>query len=191
MKLNRNGRVAKPEGLARVAAMCVLGALLCSCSPNPWDVAARGDLELLAAMVERNPSIVNDRNQMGKTPLHHAVTYRKLGAVEFLIAHGADVNVSDDTGMTPLHIAATLNRVEEAKALVRAGADAEAMDKFGDRPLHAAAIHGQVRMIEYLIGEANAHPAIVNAQELTSLDLAVRERKTEAANRLRELTPDR
>ena len=179
---------AKRAPAARIVALCVLVALLSSCSPSPLDVAARGELELLKEMLEQDPSIVNyQKNKMRKTPLHHAVTYRKLEVVTFLIDHGANVNLGDVTGMTPLHIAATLNRVDEAKALVRAGANVEILDKFGDRPLHTAAIHGQIRMIEYLIGEAEARMRVSNSAGLIPHDLAVRERKYEAADKLEEL----
>ncbi|MDP7638867.1 MAG: ankyrin repeat domain-containing protein [Candidatus Hydrogenedentes bacterium] len=178
--------------MAGIAVLSILGLLLCSCSPSPLDVAARGELELLAAMVEEDPSVLNYQsrksNTKGKTPLHHAVTYGKLDVVKFLIDHEADVNLTDRTGMSPLHIASTLGRLDEAKALVRGQANVEAMDIFGDRPLHAAAIHGRTRMIGFLIEEAKAHTGILNSEGLVPYDLAVRERKTEAANRLKELT---
>ncbi len=179
---------AWPVHGTRVAAVCLLGALLCSCSPNPLDVAARGELDLLRSMVENDPSVVTYRTRdTKKTPLHHAVTYRKLAVVEFLIEHGADVNAIDWTGMTPLHIAATMNQIAVAKALVRAGADVEAADKFGDRPLHSAALHGRIQMIDYLILEANAIRDKRNIENLTPEELALKERKLEAAKRLRDL----
>jgi tankyrase len=139
-------------------------------------------------MVADDPDVVKYRKKdTKKTPLHHAVTYRKLAVVEFLIEHGADVNAIDWTGMTPLHIAATMNRIAEAKALVRAGANVEAADNFGDRPLHSAALHGRIQMIDYLILEANALRDKRNLENLTPMELALKERKPEAAKRLREL----
>jgi ankyrin repeat protein len=139
-------------------------------------------------MVEDDPGVVTYRRKdTKKTPLHHAVTYRKIEVVEFLIEHGADVNAIDWTGMTPLHIAAVMNRIAEAKALVRAGANVEAADKFGDRPLHSAALHGQIGMIDYLVLEANAIRDKRNIENLTPAELALKERKPEAAKRLNEL----
>ena len=63
-------------------------------------------------------SPVDGREERGRTPLHYA----KSGAVvKALLAHGADVNVSDAAGNTPLICAAVSGNTSVVEALLAAG----------------------------------------------------------------------
>ncbi|KAJ1465579.1 ankyrin repeat-containing domain protein, partial [Baffinella frigidus] len=41
----------------------------------------------------------------GDTPLHDAITYRSMGAIKLLLAHGADISIKEGQGMNSLHMA--------------------------------------------------------------------------------------
>mmetsp|Transcript_33234 Transcript_33234/g.76699 ORF Transcript_33234/g.76699 Transcript_33234/m.76699 type:complete len:199 (-) Transcript_33234:409-1005(-) len=81
--------------------------------PNPWTVAAKGDLNLLRDLVERkeaksNDGNINPRDENGYTPLHAAAAYNHVEIVRWYLspggAHGVtDPNIVDDDGDTPLH----------------------------------------------------------------------------------------
>lgn len=58
--------------------------------------------------------------------------------VEFLVAHGADVNRGDNEGWTPLHATASCGFVSIAKFLIENGADVAAVNNDGDLPLDIA-----------------------------------------------------
>ena len=45
---------------------------------------------------------INARDNMGRTPLHHAVLSQKIRIVTLLVEHGADCNAEDEDGLTPL-----------------------------------------------------------------------------------------
>ncbi|HOZ49572.1 MAG TPA: ankyrin repeat domain-containing protein [Candidatus Hydrogenedentes bacterium] len=131
-----------------------IAAACCSCGVSIHDKAANGEIEVVAAMLEQDPGLLESTNTQGKargkTPLHYAVTYGQAEVVALLLDRGAQVNVTDGTGMTPLHMAATLNRLDEAELLLAHGADIEARDVFGDTPLHAAVLFEQTPMIAWL-----------------------------------------
>jgi ankyrin repeat protein len=58
---------------------------------------------------------VNDRDNSGETPLHHAVRHVYDVRAKYLLSHGADVNAKDNNGHTPLHAA----RVFGSKKMVK------------------------------------------------------------------------
>ena len=61
-------------------------------------------------------------------PLISAVRENNLGAAEFLLQRGADVNERGSLGATPLMYAAAQNNKEMVLLLIRAGADATERD---------------------------------------------------------------
>lgn len=124
-------------------AFCVTCA---GCSPSIHDAIARGNVDTVKALLDKDPALVKALDGKQKTPLHSAVTYKQMGAMTLLLEKGADINARDITGMTPLHVAAMLGRKDEATWLLDHGADPSIMDAYGDMPIHTAAIfgHGQI-----------------------------------------------
>lgn len=89
---------------------------------------------------------VNETDKNGVSPLHRAVRFRSLVAVDLLLAAGADVHATDrKSRSTPLHRAvtnsgapATAGRTDVAvaiaKSLLSHGADPNAKNKSGKTP---------------------------------------------------------
>lgn len=169
-----------------LAALLILAILLAGCAPSLHDTVARRDAEAVRAMLDADPALIMSRNDMGKTPLHYAVTYASIDIIPLLIEKGADVNAADESGLTPLHVAAMLDRVDEAKALLGKGADVQAKDAFGDTPLHTAALFGTGRMTELLIVNG-ADLTARNNNQSTPLECARSQRKDNIAERISNL----
>ncbi len=109
-----------------------------------------------------NPNEINATDSEGLSALHRAVAGGKK-LVEFLLAHGAEVNVKDDKdGDTPLHVAAISDR-DTAEVLIARGADVNAKNNHGDTPLYIAVLKGNRDVAEVLI----ARGADVNARDHT------------------------
>nr|XP_054768874.1 E3 ubiquitin-protein ligase MIB2-like [Lytechinus pictus] len=69
-------------------------------------VAASNNFEKVArCLIEKDRSILDDRNSQQKTPLSIAVSGGHVSIVKLLVEAGADVNASDADGDTCLHIA--------------------------------------------------------------------------------------
>ncbi|CAD5234308.1 unnamed protein product [Bursaphelenchus xylophilus] len=54
---------------------------------------------------KRNPRMLSQKNERGRTPAHNAVLRDDLDGLVNLVAYGADVAESDEDGNTPLHLA--------------------------------------------------------------------------------------
>lgn len=167
-------------------ALFALAALAPGCAPSLHDVIGRGDVEAARAMLQADPALAADENELGKQPLQYAISYRQLDAMAALIEAGADINAADHTGMTALHAAALLGWQDGAKWLLEHGADRNQRDTFGDLPSHTAAIHGQGGIIKILFDAGDSLTEKNNAG-LTPLDLARKHRRDRAAAYIEKL----
>lgn len=159
---------------------------LAGCTPSLHDVIGRGDLDRARAMLEENPALVSDTNELGKQPLQYAVMYRQLDAMEALVAAGADVNAADNTGMTALHAAVVYSWNEGVEWLLDHGANPEQTDQFGDLASHTAAIFGRGSVLG-ILADRGVSLTEKNKAGLTPLELARKHRWEKTAARLEML----
>jgi ankyrin repeat protein len=69
---------------------------------NLIEAAKRGDLAAVAAMLERDASLIHQRDSLGATVLHYAAFAGHRSLVEALVRQGAEVNAIDgECGATP------------------------------------------------------------------------------------------
>ncbi|CAJ1029631.1 Ankyrin repeats (many copies)/Ankyrin repeats (3 copies)/Ankyrin repeat, putative [Leishmania guyanensis] len=80
-----------------------------------------GDLDLLKAYLEKNPSEVDARDEQGRTAVHMAAANGHMAILEMLFQFDPQPNVPNDEGNTALHFAALNNRVAAAEALLAHG----------------------------------------------------------------------
>jgi ankyrin repeat protein len=80
-----------------------------------------GDVAKLQTLLERQ-SVVDARDEDGRTALMLATLHGRAHAVDVLLAHGADPNAADARGTTPLQAALAGHQAAIAAALQRAGA---------------------------------------------------------------------
>ncbi len=133
-----------------------------------FQAARFGDTARLAQLIEKDPTLVAARSATNETPLHSAVGGKQVDAVLLLLAHGADVNVSDNAGLTPLHIAARASDSTLTLTLLAAGAAVDARDRDGDTPLHDATRHVRSDNVRALLS-AGADVTAENANGQTPL----------------------
>ncbi len=84
------------------------------------------DKNAVLAKLAEDPSILNDYDEYGYTPLVESAIANKEDIGEALLAAGADVNAKDLTGRTALHWAADNNNLPFCRTLLDRGADANA-----------------------------------------------------------------
>jgi ankyrin repeat protein len=59
------------------------------------EAAGRGDVEGVRAIVQSHPELVNERDEIGATALHHAAFCGQRLVAEHLIQNGAEINARD------------------------------------------------------------------------------------------------
>lgn len=136
---------------------------------GPWLLQA-------AARRTANPTIVHllleagfgpsERDDDGRTALHHGAENSNPVVVSHLLAAGADPNALDNEGYTPLHYAAANSGNGRVVArLVSAGADPLAESNDGRTPLHSALRYDAVRDVVSTLIQGGS------AEGLTALQL--------------------
>lgn len=102
------------------------------------DAARLGSGKDVQAILKAAPAMRDARTQHGSTPLHLAATNPDIGALQALLAAGADVNARDNEGLTPLHMTAYTQNARHAELLLQAGADPYAKTNAGRDPTSMA-----------------------------------------------------
>lgn len=168
-----NGSSKMRIGLALLLSCCMAG-----CGPSVHELAASPDFDALKRAIEADPSLVHARDDLEKTPLHHAAAGRSIETLAFLVEHGADVNAADKTGLRPIHISAWWGTRLHVKVLLELGADINATDLYDDTPLHLAAMarDDRANMIAFLV-EHGASLTARNERGLTPEEAAAGEHR--------------
>lgn len=90
------------------------------------DAARTGSGDDVRRMLAGDPRQRDARTALGSLPLHLAAMNPDAGAMQALLAAGANPNARDNDGATPLHMAAYASRPGHARMLLEAGADPQA-----------------------------------------------------------------
>jgi cytohesin len=106
------------------------------------------DVSSARAILAKDPTLLNARDESESTPLHIAARYGPVEGVNMLIGLGADVNVKSYNGFSPLHIT---KDGEIARALIRAGANLAQDDGAGKTPLQYAAQTKKNEVVEAIL----------------------------------------
>jgi glyoxylase-like metal-dependent hydrolase (beta-lactamase superfamily II) len=105
--------------------------------------ATQGDLEQVKAWVEKDPQLVNFKDENGRTALHWASRGVHLDVLKYLVENSANVNATDNDGVTALHSLSYRDHTEAMEILIQQGANVEFKEINGLTPLMYAAYGGQ------------------------------------------------
>lgn len=106
-------------------------------------------------------------------PIHWAASQGQLDSLDFLLAHGVNINSTDSKGCTPVVVATQHKQLNSVIFLVRRGADMTIPDCNEDNALHWAAYGGHLELTGLLV---HCMPAQLDAPDRygqTPLHLAV------------------
>ncbi|CAE7946132.1 ESPN [Symbiodinium sp. KB8] len=121
--------------------------------------AMYGEVDTLAAILERDPMALEARDSRGYTPLMCAV--ENVDALEMVrqlvLNHAADVNAAlPETGQTVLHIACQRSNAYAVQLLADAGADLAQQDICGRNVFHWGAIGLTGKVLRRLIDQTTS-----------------------------------
>lgn len=179
--------------------------------------AGRGDLSIVSALLDEDPSLANAANERGDTPLIAAIYARAEDVVKLLLDRGAAANMfesaalgdtatvaamlkADPTlvntysydGWTALHLAAHFGQTDAARLLLDSGADvlARSRNPLDNMPLHAAVAGGERVDLARLLLEHGADPNAIQHGGFTPLHEAAQNGSLEATRLLLEFGAD-
>ncbi|XP_074233846.1 ankyrin repeat domain-containing protein 65 isoform X3 [Camelus bactrianus] len=140
-------------------------------APQAWGRLLRavwkGHVSLVTQLLRQGAS-VEERDRVGRTPLHLAVLRGHVPLVRLLLQRGAPAGVVDRAGRTPLHEAAWHGHSQVAELLLRRGAPTAARCGAGLTPLHWAAALGRTLLAGRLLGAPGPGSAAVDAHGWTA-----------------------
>lgn len=93
-----------------------------------------GNSERALQMVQRNPSVLLERDADGASGLLWAIDRGNAELVMELLREGADVETADNEGSTALHYACMSGHADVVKLLLHAGARTDVADHDGMKP---------------------------------------------------------
>lgn len=96
-------------------------------SANIHDATKRGSLADVERLINASPSVINDLDQFGQTPLHIAAFEGHIDIVELLVNNSASLSLQDKNGWTSLHCAASNRHLSIVERLIEAEADLNVM----------------------------------------------------------------
>jgi len=150
--LSRAGRLI-------VCLALTLGAASAARGDEIHKAVIKGDLNKVVALLKDHPNLLENKDNLGRTPLYDAVCHNQLEIAELLLANGADVNARDGYQHTPLIQALWVNNHQKMMRLLLAkGADVDLEDKFKMTALAHAAKQGQLEDAKILLAnDANVN----------------------------------
>lgn len=127
------------------------------------EAAKKGDVAILGTLLDKNPNLIEARDNDDRLPLSWAVSHGNLDAVKFLVKRGAKINTKSKHDPTPLGIAATPWLDPVFKFLLENGADPNGRNDSGETALHRAAGSGYLDAVKLLLAAgAKADSATTN-----------------------------
>lgn len=147
-------------GMAALLLVSLTAPALAQFAPNGDQLvgALRKDDSARALQLLRDhPTLVNNRDSKGDTPLIVAIRRSDSDWVAYLLNAGADPDAAAKDGETPLIAATRLNMQEAIGWLVGRGAKIDGSNKFGETALIIGVQARNARVVRALL-DAGANP---------------------------------
>jgi ankyrin repeat protein len=184
---------AAAEGhTATVELLLKLGANAMLKDDGGWtaldESAPPGFDAIVRMLIEHNEAILESRDKMDFSALHHTAGQHHESTVQLLLEMGMDVNSKNDSGRSALYQATKSGDEAVVQLFLKHGADIQSKDRDGWTVLHLAAFHGHVEIGELLL----EHGANINwgPEGWTPLHIAVLRKNIDFVELLLELEAD-
>ncbi|KAM7369953.1 hypothetical protein PAMP_011241 [Pampus punctatissimus] len=120
-------------------------------SLNVFELTEKGDLALLENLVKKSPEVLNEKDECGASPLHHAAAGGHVTFLQFIIAVIGSQSKHDSAIDHKTPCTVEKNKAESCRALLDLGADPNILNMALLSPLHLAVSHGHNSLVELLL----------------------------------------
>lgn len=133
----RGGRVFERAALDSMLAS-VEGLLRIDAQASLWIASVSGDTAAIGRALAAGARIDSVDFQGNRRPLNYAATGNHAAAIRYLLARGANMNLTNNTGFTPIHHAIEAGAVDALTVLLDARADLTIPARSGATPMQTA-----------------------------------------------------
>lgn len=147
--------------------------------------AQHGDLSIVSLLLALGVSVEGDADGQDRYPILGASFFGRTDVVEYLCAHGADVEAASPAGERALYLAASEGRAAAAAVLISHEAMIDAANARGVTPLAMAARNGHTDVVKLLLA-AGADRRKMDADGRTPADRARTLKRDECVRLLTE-----
>ena len=105
-----------------VATVLLFPTLVHAATTPTHEAAEAGDTKRLEALLDKDPDLINAKNDSGIQPLHMAAWEGHDEAVTLLLDRGANIAARDSGDWTALHFAASGDHAATCRLLLERGA---------------------------------------------------------------------
>lgn len=114
------------------------------------DAIRAGQIDMVEQSLKIDPSVINQKDERGFTPLIMATYVGQTEIVKLLIQNGADINQKGAQGNTALMGVCFKGSQEMARLLIDAGADIQIKNDMGMTAIDFAKQYDQSAIVELL-----------------------------------------
>ncbi|MDY6980727.1 MAG: ankyrin repeat domain-containing protein [Pseudomonadota bacterium] len=146
--------------------------------------AEQGDLDAVKRLINKG-AVIDARDNCSWTPMMRAAQNGHLPVVRELLAAGAELNAQDKEGYNALILSVITGQQLVVEYLLEQGIKRDVQDdKLGWTALMWAAKEGRVELVDLLL-DNGADKTIRTVSGKTAYDLAIENKRTELAERLK------
>lgn len=118
-----------------------------------FELIRTGNTEEIKRKLKEDPSLAEEKDPKGFSPLVLATYHGQTEITEILIHSGADINAQDAAGNTALMGVCFKGHPEIADLLIKKGADIDVQNHNGATALIYAVTFNQQKIVEMLVGK--------------------------------------
>ncbi|XP_049819373.1 transient receptor potential cation channel subfamily A member 1 [Aethina tumida] len=126
---------------------------LCLMSESPYRIlraAESGNLEIFQRLYFADTTRLTIKDPRGRTAAHQAAARNRVNILQFILAHGGDLNDQDNAGNTPLHIAVEHSALDVVDYLLQMDVRTDILNEKKQAPIHLATELDKVSVLEVM-----------------------------------------
>ena len=124
----------------------------------------------IIAQISENVRDLETGDRQGRTLLIDAAFYNRQSVMEWLLAHGANINAQDEIGFSALHAATQERNTGMVAFLLQNGANVNIRDAFGNPPIFRTNLATPIELFRILL-ESGADPRIKNNYGVSCMEV--------------------
>ncbi|KAB0796783.1 hypothetical protein PPYR_10844 [Photinus pyralis] len=127
---------------------------ICLMTESPFRIlraAESGNLETFQRLYFADPARLVIRDPRGRTAAHQAAFKNRTNILQFISAHGGDLNIQDNVGNTPLHVAVEAASLDAVDYLLEVGVNTSILNEKKQAPIHLVTELNKVSVLEVMM----------------------------------------